>query len=250
MTDRGSLETLVRSSGFIFSGTVVRTGAVTMDAVPVSDDTAVVMVDEVLLAPDAFGERKGSMVTVRLRTPAQKMEKRIFFTVVWMSGESLALREIGHQEAKDVPGLLKDIRESLDRMEEREFEHRVAASEAIVAGKVVRVGPIAEPEPIPTSEHDPFWRMATVSVDSVVKGTVRRGGEVEVAYAASGDVMWARAPKLSEGQDAVFLLHREVLEPMGITVLAVPEPGDVKPRRELASIQQVVGRLGSPPSRS
>jgi len=58
--------TLLKQSAISFVGTVERLGAATMSDVPIDNHTAVVRVDQVLHAPDAFASLAGTAITVQL----------------------------------------------------------------------------------------------------------------------------------------------------------------------------------------
>ena len=233
---------LSRVSGFVFAGEVERTNATTVELVRPTKELAVVRVKDVLRAPADFGNRKGKRVTVRLKAPARKGQQAVFFTVGWVSGEGLAVQEMGRQPATDVGTIRKQMDETEQRDELSAFRKRVGEAEAVVLGKVAETRPFGDKEGLPGSEHDPLWRLAVVVVERAEKGDVKEGERVTFAYAASDDVMWFRAPKPEKGQQAVFLLHRRRLEERDETALAVVEPIDVRPPEELERIRSVIGR--------
>src|SRR3954447_4012117 len=103
------VERLARRSGFVFLGEVVRPGASTLELVEATKETAVVRVERVLHAPDDLGAGKGIEVTVRLRSPVKKGQRAVFFTVGWVSGEGLAVQEVGRQAAGDPEAIEKQL---------------------------------------------------------------------------------------------------------------------------------------------
>ena len=195
-----------------------------------------------LRASADFGERKGTRVTVRLAAPARKGQQAVFFTVGWVSGEGLAVQEIGRQPATDVGMMRKQMDETEQRDELAALRKRVGEAEAVVVGKIAETQPFGDEELPPGSEHDPLWRLAVVVVERAEKGDVKDGERLTFAYAASDDVMWFRAPKPETGQQGVFLLHRRRLEERDETALAVVEPIDVRPTEELERIRSVIGQ--------
>jgi hypothetical protein len=237
----GDVARLSRRSGFVFVGEVERTNASTVALVKPTKELAVVRVGEVLRAPADFGERKGRRVTVRLATPARKGQQAVFFTVGWMSGEGLAVQEIGRQPATDIGTMRKQMDEAEERSQQAELRKRVGEAEAVVVGKVAETRPFGDLELPPGSEHDPRWRLAVVVVEHAEKGDVKEGERLPFAYASSDDVMWFRAPKPEVGQRAVFLLHRRRLEERDEAVLAVDAPIDVRPPEDLERIRSVIG---------
>jgi hypothetical protein len=87
---------LLKQSSLSFVGTVEHLGASTMTDVPIDNRTAVVRVDQVLRAPDAFTSLAGTPITVQLAAkPAlpKEGEQYAFFT------NGLALVEAVHSKS-------------------------------------------------------------------------------------------------------------------------------------------------------
>jgi hypothetical protein len=126
MANTAEFEQLAARAGFVFAGEVRRTGATTMEAVEPTKETAVVRVHNVLRAPADFGERKGTDVTVRLASPARKGQRAVFFTVGWMSGTGLAVRELGRRPASEAEGLEKRMEDATRQEDVREVRRRIA----------------------------------------------------------------------------------------------------------------------------
>ena len=77
---------LLKQSSISFVGTVERLGASTMTDVPIDNHTAVVRVDQVLHAPDAFVNLAGSPVTVQLAAkPASTPAPAVQPALAWLS---------------------------------------------------------------------------------------------------------------------------------------------------------------------
>ena len=233
------VDRLTRRSGFVFAGEVVRTSASTLELVEPTKETAVVRVERVLDAPDDLGVSKGSEVTVRLRSPMRKGQRAVFFTVGWVSGEGLAVQEIGRQAAGELSDMEKQMGDLRRKDELAALRRRVKEAHAVAVGKVADTKPVRKEQP-PSSEHDPIWRTAIVVVESGEKGDLTEGQRVEVAYASSDDVMWFRAPKPARGDRAVFLLHRRKLEEVDAEMLAIVEPLDMQPAERLDEIRRAI----------
>jgi hypothetical protein len=209
------IEDLARQSRFIFRGTLERLGAATMSGVPVTDATAIVRVEEVLLAPHVLGDLTGKEVTVVLRAPqaGDQGRRAVFFTEPWLYGEGVAVREIGRQELRATAGeqegsqLREQVSNIVDRRRDEDLQQHLAEVDVVVVGRVVNAGPLELRGQLLTTEHDPQWWEAVLSPEVTFKGDVR-GPTITVAFASSMDVMWARAPKLLVGQEGVWLLHR------------------------------------------
>jgi hypothetical protein len=80
------------------------------------------------------------------------------------------------------------------------------ASDAVVAGVVIRVDPAPSAE---IREHAPDLRHATVQISDVAKGDIALVGQrVPVLFANSEDVQWYEAPKLNPSDRGTFALKR------------------------------------------
>jgi hypothetical protein len=211
-----------------------------MELVEATKETAVVRVERVLHAPDDLGAGEGFEVTVRLRSPVKKGQRAVFFTVGWVSGEGLAVQEVGRQAAGDPEAIEKQLGDVARKGELAELRRRVKQADAVVVGEVADTRPVGDRDVPPSSEHDPQWRTATVVVHSGEKGDMKEGQRVQVAYPSSDDVMWFRAPKPQKGDRAVFLLHQRGLEERDVEMLAIVEPVDMQPVERLDDIRRAV----------
>jgi hypothetical protein len=209
-----SIDDLARRARFIFRGTVERLGAATMSGVPISEATAIVKVEEVILAPSVLGDLTGKDVTVELTAARTEDQGRhaVFFADPWLYGDGVAVREIGRQELPpradaERRRVSEQVSRTLERLPDEELRQHLDEVEAVIVGRVVNARPRDLPGQSPASEHDPQWWEAVCAVETVEKGDVPRPA-VAVLFASSLDVMWAEAPKLRVGQDGVWLLHR------------------------------------------
>jgi hypothetical protein len=208
------IDDLARRARFIFRGTVEKLGAATMSGVPISNATAVVKVEEVLLAPSVLGDLTGKDLTVELTAAGTADQGRhaVFFAEPWLYGDGVAVKEIGRRELQpraeaERRRVREQVSRTLERLLDEELRQHLGEVEAVIVGRVVNARPLALPGPPPASEHDPQWWEAVCAVESVEKGDVPRPA-VPVRFASSLDVMWAQAPKLHVGGHGVWLLHR------------------------------------------
>src|SRR5438067_6103135 len=141
---------LVRESRLIFRGTVERLNAATMPAVPVTESTAVVKVDEVLQAPAALGDLTGQEITVQLAgpQPTRTRQQAVFFTNPWLYGDSLAVQEVGRQEVgrreagADLARLREQVAEVTGRLPDEALQRRLSEADLVVAGTVLNNRPV------------------------------------------------------------------------------------------------------------
>src|SRR6185295_17359291 len=101
MPENSAKKKTTAQSTFIFKGTISKVGAVTMKAIPVTKNTVVVGVDEVVEAPASLEDYKGQKITVEL-LPGKKVkvgEQYLFYSNGWVFGEGLAVQSIAHEIA-------------------------------------------------------------------------------------------------------------------------------------------------------
>lgn len=243
---------LMEQAPLVFEGTVVRLAASTLAALAATDRTIVMRVDTFIRVPDALRGYAGQEITVELRprTTTNENEQAICYAEGLMYGEGLAVRELGWQR---VSATSARARAQLDQVvaaePERRLKRRVDSADLVVTGRVTSTAPVPRGPNPPISEHYPDWHLATVDVEGVEKGE-QAPGQVRVKYAASEDVAWYRAPKLHEGDQRVFLLHRgdQVVESgphadaIATDDFVVVDPLDVQPIDERGRIQALVNQ--------
>jgi hypothetical protein len=234
-------EELTREATFIFKGTVQKSGASNMAPVKANSQTAIVRVDEVIYAPGAPPDLQGKQITVQLlESPAVKPGfQAVFFTKGWLLGQSMAVIELGRMEQTtgSTQSIRSQVNETHQRMADEELQVEIAASEAVIVAEVVSVRPSQIPHL--GSEHDPDWYEARLAVQSVIKGNLHTR-EVTLLFPHSEDVMWHRSPKFKEGQNGIFLLHRNQARLPGIeNQFTALNPSDFHSTEDLSRIQRL-----------
>jgi len=263
-------EELAQQARFIFRGTVVRSNAATMASVPVTAQTAVVRVDEVVQAPPALGGYVGREITVQLagRQKVKDGQQAVFYTNGWLYGESLAVRAVGHLPVpRAQPTLAAASPEPARNLRTRDLKERISTADVIITGKVASVGvpraeaggavALAEESETrgPISEHDPQWREAVIQVEAVEKGSPATQNLV-VRFPSSTDVRWFRSPKFEAGQEGVFMLQKTDVPASAFARNAAPggeveqdsytatDPVDVVSKEQLADIRTLIQAAG------
>jgi hypothetical protein len=248
--DRSALRDWAAQSGLVFRGTVRRENAATMAMVPLDAGTAVVLVDEVLKAPQALSAIAGREITLLPAegSSAKAGQSAVFFTRSWLYGESLAVIEVGRLEpAVQLDEVRALVDEAQSGLADEQFLDRLRRAELVVTGTVMETRPWQPGRPGPVSEHDPEWWEAVLQVDSVEKGSPP-SGPLTVIFSPSTDEFWIDSPKLVPGQQGVFVLQRDqeekgfpALRASGLTAL---HPLDVQPRQAVERVRTMLGRLG------
>lgn len=243
---------LMERAPLVFEGTVMRLGASTLAALAATDRTIVMRVEDFIRVPDALRAFAGQEITVELRprTTTRENERAICFAEGLMYGDGLAVRELGWQRVSQTSAPARArLEQAVAAEPERRLKRRVDSADLVVTGRVTATQPVPRGPNPPISEHYPDWHTATVAVENVEKGG-QAPAQVQVKYAASDDVAWHRAPKLHEGDQAVFLLHRgDVVAESGRHADAVAtddfvvvDPLDVQPMDERGRIQALVSQ--------
>ena len=215
---------------FVFKGTIKKTKAATMKEVTVSDNTAIVTVDQVIEAPSDLAGYNGKDITVELsgRKKVTVGQQLIFNTTSWLYGDSIAVRSLSEEPIKaSHSAMLSAVGDPVERRRQREEREHFADADLVVSAKVLAVRLPSDEAPAkkgamaamaamaarrrPVSEHDPKWREAVLEVAGVHKGEHKKK-QVVVRFPASTDVMWYKAPKFHPGQQGHFMLTKTKVE--------------------------------------
>ncbi|MFZ1220778.1 MAG: hypothetical protein WAO00_15905 [Chthoniobacterales bacterium] len=250
LRSQADMQDLVRESKFIFQGTVRKLEAVTLASAHPSKETAIVSVDEILRGPETLRAFKGKEITVLLKKGEsfEAGQKWIFFTVGWLYGESLGVREIGRAPTtRALADMSRQIQTAVQKNSEQDLQKRVASAPLVVTGKVAATKP-APPEMRagPASEHSPDWWQAEIEVESIEKGNLSEK-TVTVFYPNSTDEFWYSAPKFRLGEKGLWILHTQQKPPSflkaeieGFTAL---DPEDFCPKEDADRIREVIKAL-------
>ncbi|TJZ59168.1 hypothetical protein FCH28_03450 [Streptomyces piniterrae] len=237
---------LVRRAPLSFVGTVTRLGDTRMAEVPADERTAVVQVDTVLHAPDAFKKLAGSEVTVQLSDeldPPAVGDAAAFFANGMVYGQGLAVQEVGRLPADAVQQHVSLAATSADAMPfsalQRDLgdEDMVAhadEADAVVVGVVVG---LEETGGDRSSEHNPDWWRAQLDVGYVEQGEVAPGGRIAVLYPNSLDFRWYKAPKPKASQEGMWILHATEGALTEWAPFQILHPDDYQPAQKLETLQ-------------
>jgi hypothetical protein len=109
---------------------------------------------------------------------------------------------------------------------------RISQADLIVLGKVVAMKRVETTKEFAFGEHHPDWWNASIDVDSVLKGRLRRRA-LTFFFPSSVDVKWLKVPKPRPGQAGIWILKRtriREIETVGFTAL---DPLDVRVRDDV-----------------
>jgi hypothetical protein len=212
---------------FVFTGVVEQRGASSLFFVPPGGATAVVRVERIHYAAPSLRNQEGQQVTVVFAEGDPAEGKRVFFTNPILYGETIAVKEVkGSEPARSLDEQHERFIQMINDAETEKLRKHIASADAVVQGRVVSTKRASEPNPAKMSEHDPDWHVAIIRIEQSLKG--KHKDEIAVRFPKSRDIKWYRVPKLKEGQEGVFILHRDGLE-LGSALLALIHPEDLLP---------------------
>ncbi|MFN8257807.1 MAG: hypothetical protein U0W24_19075 [Bacteroidales bacterium] len=198
-------------TSLIFKGTILLLNTVTTDEDDVSN-SGVVLVTEVIDAPESFKNITGQQITVRFSDIKQVKagEERMFFTEPYFIGETLGVIEKGSvlkgeklYESKDILSYITAVRAKQD---DEQLKRYMLESKLVITGRVVSVN---EPEGNQrmATEHDPEWKEAEIQIDECLKGKLEVKS-VKILFASGHDVMFYQSPKFTKGDEGIFIVRQ------------------------------------------
>jgi hypothetical protein len=235
-----SVTRMARDARFIFTGTVEASAASSIGILTGNPNSKVVLVEHVHRAAPTLEGQAGQRVTVLSAEESGASGRRVFFSNPILYGETVAVKELGSVEAPDAIEDVHSLVTALsDEAKTEELRQHLASAEAVLHGRVLSRHRVSRATAANASEHDPDWWAAVVHVIASFKG--RHEGDITVRYPHSRDVRWHAVPKPQEGQEALFVLHRDGIN-LGEATLALIHPGDVLPAdaRELRRVRSLL----------
>lgn len=241
--NRSEVQKLVSDSSLIFSGTVIELGASSVANLPPRDNFAVVSVDNPLRFDPALGDLRRRKITVALlkRGELQPDEKAVFFTLDWIQGGGIAVREVAHLPARQEDAVAAEV----ERLPERHLAERLASAMLVVMAEVSEI----KPTPFDIRSRDaPQWATARFRNLEALKGQPIEN--MVALFPTSGRPMWARSPRLKRRQRGIFLLHRPPdwppLPDLGPTIISAVytllDQADVQPESQRPLIEKLLSQ--------
>jgi len=237
-----SIQELARSSGFIFSGTVVERGKSTVPSAVPNEKFVVVRFDRGLRVDPVLGDLRGKLITVVAAAPEglSPGQKAVFFANSWIHGGGIAVRELGHVDISESD----NVAAAIAQLPQAHLLERLQKAVLVVVAEVTRVGSV---EKRSFERNAALWSAAELKVDSVLFGTPLKS--TVVYFPTSGHPVWAHAPRFKEGQRGIFVLHapnrkatpsEATLGPDGLVAL---DPGDFQAESERSEVEKLLGAI-------
>jgi hypothetical protein len=233
------VDKLVEESSYVFKATVTQLNASNEPTVRPGPGLIVAHVDEAFRASPSVGVDglRGREVTIRFAGGAPALgEKLLVFANEWLYGVHIALREVAHHRV--TARAEREVVEAVERLPTRHLEARLDGAVLVVEGEVESIGP--SPVPDGMTLRSPNYQLAMVRVVSRLKGEC--GEHVNVLFPTSPAPPWRTAPRLTEHQNAVFILRHETALQAPPQFLTALDPDDVQPRDALHRIRSLLQR--------
>lgn len=208
-----AIEKKVAESKFVFIGTVKKIGASNVAALEATKQLALVQINQVALAPEAFVGTVGTTVTVKIppRIKLRSGDTRLFFTKRLMYGENLAVEAIAiEQVEKDYNRPMKEVKTAASNIERKEQLARISRAAVIVEGRVTQMQESQYNKEYPLSFKAPYWVSVVIQIARLIKGE-HEGNSIEAFINKGGESEEATPLAIEIGKTGVWLLAREAI---------------------------------------
>ena len=194
-----SISDLIRTSTFIFTGTVLERGASSVPLVEPDERLITVRLDESLRVDPILGDLRGNTITVEVGSSEhfEEGQEALFFANRAVAGRGIAVREVAHVDV-DQAELVAD---GVAQLPHRHLLDLLQDAALVVDATITDIDP---PE-FTFDQHDGQWAAAHLEVNTTLKGTTPPS---PVLYFATAE--WPpfdRMPRFEPGQAGVFILH-------------------------------------------
>ncbi len=217
-------ESVLKEAEIVLVGTVV--GPATLEGAVTAKGEAVTVKVEKFLRPEApsmIYSFEGGNVTVQLREPGSlgPGDSATFYTRLGSMGRGLTVIELAHILIPDLGAMEERVmaaaaatESALAGLSNSELRARIQQADVVLLGRVTAIrempaAALATEKQGPLSEHDPMWQQAVVEVQERIKGLEGETRRISVRFAASTDIRWFRSPKLTVGEERIFMLDRD-----------------------------------------
>lgn len=235
-----SLLDLVKTSTFIFRGTVLQLGVSSVPYVPAGDEIITARLDESLRTDPVLGDLRGKTITVDVGSETFAVgQQAIFLTNSWVHGRGIAVREVASLDVGEEAAVAAAVAE----LPKGHLIDRLQDATSIVDAQIATI----DPPGFTLDQHDGLWAAAHLEINTTLKGSTPPGNAFYFATAQWPP--WSRTPRFQVGQTGIFLLHT----PMPGTVndggtlpagsLVAVDDADFQPESQAAQIKQLLAAL-------
>jgi hypothetical protein len=239
-----SIVELTRSSGFIFSGTVVERGSSKVPVVLAAENLVVVRLDRALRVNPVLGDLNGKLITVAAADPQSLKvgQKAVFFANSWVHGGGIAVRESDHVDVQEEDRVAAAVIE----LPKTYLMDRLKSAKLVVHAEVARISAVDKRS---NERNVALWAAAELRVQKELLGQAPKS--TVVFFPTAQWPPWTSAPRFKQGQRGIFILHapaqdrtlsETTLEAGSLTAL---DPADFQPESEMQGIEQLLLTMAS-----
>jgi hypothetical protein len=263
-----SLRAQIEKDNIQVLATILSKGKSSFPGVPESVNNMVARVDGILEKPDSVTLKVGDTITIIAKDPSlfENGSKAIFYSRGWIYGPGLAVKELRHETvtgAEDKRALNAHASgakqalnaHALETMQsDTTLSEHIAEADAVVVGTVTAVRDPIVPcgfGILGISEHNPLCKQAVVRIEDAMKGVSSR--HIIIVFPSSLDVAWHDAPRFEEGEEATFILKKDVAATESVTqtgahvpAYTVLSPSDVLPKEKAAQVRAITREQANP----
>lgn len=245
----------VRRSSFIFEGTVTAVGQANVPNVAANPRTALVLVSQVLVGPDAWRRALvGRTVTLLMNVPvAANATRAVFFSSGWVFGGGYAFREVSREVATAAPDFVPGVAARIAAAQRAMDDDALSAElDRAVAVVIARVDTVYSARSSPArGETDARWRDTRLTILSRLKwpAGARLGAPGRVYVPGSGRVPWAMVEKVRSSDVRLFVLldartlRTDFPELPADLPFVVVDAQHVRPAADSTRVKPLLGRI-------
>ena len=224
------------------SGTVVERGTSTVPDVPPNEQLVVVRVDRALRVDPVLGDLRSKMVTVATKAAESLRlgQKAVFFTISLVDGRGIAVRELEHMDIQEEDS----VAAAVARLPQLHLSDRLQRSALVVDAEVTGISPV---ERTSFERNAANWAAAELKVLRVLHGSPVKS--TVVYFPTSNHPLWARAPRFTERQRGIFILHAPSRSAtpseatLGADNLLALDPADFQPESQRQEVQRLLSTI-------
>ncbi len=235
-----SLLDLVKTSTFIFRGTVLQQGASSVPYLPASDELITARLDESLRTDPVLGDLRGKTITVDVGSETFAVgQQAIFLTNSWVHGRGIAVREVASLDVSEEAAVAAAVAE----LPTDHLIDRLQDATSIVDAQITEI----DPPGFTLDQHDGLWAAALLDVNTALKGSAPPANTFYFATAQWPP--WNQMPQFQVGQSGIFVLHTPTpgMVNDGGTLpagsLVAVDPADFQPESQAEQIKQLLAAL-------
>jgi len=238
MTTPPNLAKLIGQSEFILQARVEKMGEATLSLVPVTKETAIVVVDQVLRRPPGLGGLSGRAITVQFKgkPTVSKGQNLLIFAQGWLYGTSIVLKEYGHVRAS--ASLQRKVIETEQKLQKRVLRDRIVRAEVIVTGRVKEVRLLSHGRE-QSREEEAEWEEVVLEITSWEK-PIQKKKAIRIVCPVQADRRFPHARIFHRTQEGIWMLRGVTGKIFQGKVYIAEDAPDFQPLEKLEMVRSLI----------